>query len=207
MRILERGSGIMRDNFTWLLLGGVILLSLLFEVTTLATSIQILSLERLTQSSSDAIQGKVTKIESFWNKNRTAIYTRVTLTRQRALKGSVPDEVDVFFPGGTVDGRTTIVIGAPEFKPGQEVVLFLNRATGYEEEVELPAAVVPFRLTDLLQGKFDVVADPATGQKMAVSNAVKLIEKPAEIKPEMLPPGGMKGLPLTDLINRVQQIR
>lgn len=65
---------------------------------------------------------------------------------------------------------------------------------------------MPFRLTDLLQGKFDVVADPATGQKMAVSNAVKLIEKPAEIKPEMLPPGGMKGLPLTDLINRVQQI-
>ncbi|MGH7802092.1 MAG: hypothetical protein ACREOW_15945 [Thermodesulfobacteriota bacterium] len=130
MRILERGSGIMRENFTWLLLGGVILLSPLFEVTTLATSIQILSLERLTQSSSDAIQGKVTKIESFWNKNRTAIYTRVTLTRQRALKGSVPDEVDVFFPGGTVDGRTTIVIGAPEFKPGQEVVLFLNRATG-----------------------------------------------------------------------------
>ncbi len=206
MGILERGSSMMREKLTWLLLVRVILLFPLFEVTTLATSIQILSLEKLTQSSSNAVQGKVTKIESFWNKNQTAIYTRVILTREKALKGSLPDEVVVFLPGGTVDGRTTIVIGAPEFKLDQEVVLFLNPATGYEEEVELPAAVVPFRLTDLVQGKFDVVVDPATGQKRAVSNAVKLIKKPAEIKPEMLPPGGVQGLPLTDLINRIQQI-
>ncbi|MFX0201012.1 MAG: hypothetical protein ACFFCW_33245 [Candidatus Hodarchaeota archaeon] len=199
----------MRTNSSWQFVAVACMMALmytLFQVSAWATSIQVLSLEKLTQNSSDVIQGKVIKIESFWNKRRTAIYTRVTVSRGEVLKGSVPSEVAVFLPGGTVGGRTTMVIGAPEFKHGQEVVLFLSRATDYKEEVELPTPVVPFHLTDLFQGKFDVMIDPATGQKKAVSNAVKLIYQPG-VKPEMLPPGGLKGLPLTDLVTRIRQVR
>lgn len=185
---------------------GALFVYALLPVIAWATTIQVLSLEKLTRSSSVILRGKVTKIESFWNKDRTAIYSRISLQREEELKGTTQAEVQVFLPGGTVDGRTTIVIGAPEFKEGEEVVLFLSQATGYQEEVALPETVVPFRLTDLLQGKFNVVVDPATGRKMAVSSAAKLLERPG-IKPEMLPPGGLKGLALTELVTKIRQIR
>lgn len=199
----------MRTNSSLLLIAVVcmvVLMHALFQVSARATTIRLLSIEKLTETSSDVVQGKVTKIESFWNKKRTAIYTRVTVTRRNVLKGNVPRKVAVFLPGGTIGGKTTMVIGAPEFMLGQEVVLFLSRATNYQEELELPPAVVPFHLTDLFQGKFDVMIDPATGRRKAVSNAIKLFEQ-QEVKPEMLPPGGLKGFPLTDLINRIRQVR
>ena len=125
----------------------------------LATTIRLLSLEQLTQSSSEVVQGTVTDITSFWNQNRTTIYTRVTVTPERTLKGSAPDEVTVLLPGGTVDGTTSMVVDAPELKRNQEVVFFLHRADDLRQEVDLPASVIPFQLTDLLQGVFTVLTE------------------------------------------------
>jgi hypothetical protein len=56
------------------------------------------TLEQLTQASSDVVLGTVT---SFWNRNRTAIYTGLTLTPQRTSKGNFRGEVTVALPGGS----------------------------------------------------------------------------------------------------------
>jgi hypothetical protein len=170
-------------------------------------------LEALTQASSEVVQGTISNIESFWNRSRTAIYTRLTLSSERTLKGSSPDEVTVLLPGGTVGETTSILVDAPELKPNQEVVLFLDRVDDLRQEVDLPASVTPFQLTDPLQSVFKVVTDPVSREKRAVSHIVILLPSDAvtpaqpELRSRLLSLGGEQGLPLDELAARVEQIR
>jgi len=131
---------------------------------------------------------------------------------QTTIKGDVSEEVAVLMYGGTVDGITSVVVDAPELKQGQEVVLFLNRSDNLRAEVDLPATVTPFRLTDLLQGVFTVVTDSATQEKRAVSHIARdLLSEPAAatqpaLRTVALSLGGPEGFPLNELTSRIRQI-
>ena len=55
------------------------------------------------------------------------IFTFVTLNVSRTLHGKSATELVVKVPGGTVDGYTIKMEGAPEFQRGSTVVAFISR--------------------------------------------------------------------------------
>lgn len=166
-----------------------------------------LSLEKLTGLSSHVVKGKFVKMESLWNKEGTAIYTKAVFQVQETLKGEVTkDEISIYLPGGTVEDKSMIVIGAPEINIGEQAVLMLQRVQASQREVTLQAEEEPFNIVALAQGKFDVRLDSTTNKMMAVSHALKFFLKP-DVKLQDLPPGGEKGLTLDEFVNKIKEIQ
>lgn len=81
----------------------------------------------LTRGSESVIQARVLEMRSEWNAEHTYIFTHVTLKVLRSFSGNDSGTVVVRVPGGTVDGYTVQMHGAPEFKLNQNVVVFLDR--------------------------------------------------------------------------------
>jgi hypothetical protein len=102
------------------------------------------------------VHGHVVAVESRWAEGRRQIETIVTLRAAEYLKGNLGDAVTFKVPGGQMGPYRSVMIGAPTFHEGDEVVLFLN-AQG-------PA--VPW-ISGLNQGLFRVAAD-ASGTKVVV---------------------------------------
>jgi hypothetical protein len=76
--------------------------------------------------SQKVIRGQVTSIRSYWNPERTLIYTDVTIQVDEYLKGDGPRQIVLKIPGGTVDDKTQWVSDAPQFKIGNCYVIFLE---------------------------------------------------------------------------------
>jgi PKD repeat protein len=85
-------------------------------------------------------------------------FTVVTLRTIELYKGSLEKTFTVVVPGGAVGELKWWVPGAPDFEPGQEVVLMLNALPGRSGE---------YGLSEFGLSKFDVVADEA-GRTFAV---------------------------------------
>ena len=66
--------------------------------------------------------------------------------------------------GGTVGEWSTLLVGAPELVPGSEYVLFLS-------EGSLPGAERILTAPGHVQAVFDVITDPVSGERRAVSQA------------------------------------
>ncbi len=81
----------------------------------------------LTKMSESVVHARVVDIQSDWNAGRTMIFTHVTLDVIRTLHGRSEDRIVVRVPGGTVDGFTVKMPGAPEFRMHDNVVAFIAR--------------------------------------------------------------------------------
>jgi hypothetical protein len=102
------------------------------------------------------VHGQVVAIESRWADGRRQIETIVTLRATEYLKGNLGSDVTFKVPGGQMGPYRSVMIGAPTFHEGDEVILFLN-AQG---------PTVPW-ISGLNQGVFRVAAD-ASGTKVVV---------------------------------------
>ncbi len=91
-----------------------------------ATIMQYLEVEDLTRLSSDVFHGQVIATETYWNAERTRIYTRVRMRIDEPLKGSTrrSEIVTVTQLGGEKDGIRMDYAGRPEFSAGESAVLF-----------------------------------------------------------------------------------
>lgn len=85
------------------------------------------------------VHGRVSDVRAVMTGDRRSIYSLVTLVVRDVLKGTPAASVTFRTPNGQVGRYRRIVVGAPEFAPGDEVVVFL-RGSG-------PAAPVPFGLS------------------------------------------------------------
>jgi hypothetical protein len=72
------------------------------------------------------VHGRVVDVRSDPTPDRRTIVTHVTIAIASSLKGSLRDEVTIRVPGGQVGRYRRIVVGAPQFDRGDEVVLFLS---------------------------------------------------------------------------------
>ncbi|HSK10228.1 MAG TPA: hypothetical protein VK911_11690 [Vicinamibacterales bacterium] len=72
------------------------------------------------------VHARVVSVESVWTDGRRTVETIVTLEVSEALKGRPGTEVSVRVPGGRMGRYRSVVVGAPTFREGQEVVLFLG---------------------------------------------------------------------------------
>jgi hypothetical protein len=93
--------------------------------------------------------------------DRVRVETLVTLRVAAYLKGDFGEEVTFVVPGGTFGRYRSLIPGAPQFREGEEVVLFLN-ARG-------PSIPYVMRLG---QGVFRVVRQPGSDQRRIVPSPV-----------------------------------
>jgi hypothetical protein len=117
--------------------------------------------KELVTGSQVIVRGRIVDIRAEWMDGRRRIDTLVTLEADQYLKGDFGRSVTFRVPGGELGRYRTILVGAPTFREGDEVVLFLN-ARG-------PS--VPY-LFGLGQGVFRIVSD-ASGRRMVTPPALE----------------------------------
>jgi hypothetical protein len=101
------------------------------------------------------VYGRVVEVRAEWSDDRRRIDTIVTVEAGSFLKGGPGSSVTFRVPGGQIGRYKNVMIGAPEFREGEEAVLFL-RADG-------PSVAHVFGLS---QGVFRVSVDARTGRRL-----------------------------------------
>jgi hypothetical protein len=114
------------------------------------------SVEQLARSADVVAIGEVTSATGEWAPGRATIQTRVVLTVVELLKGAESSPLTFTHLGGRVGDEASAVGGAPQFQPGERVVVFLSRRPDGS-----------LRLRDLTYAKFEIVRDAATGRDHA----------------------------------------
>ena len=124
-----------------------------------ATVLLPIEFRELVEVSSAIVHGRVTDVRTQWVDGRRSIETFVTVAADEYLKGGSGDSVTIRVPGGQLGRYRTIFVGAPEFREGDEVVLFLRAYGGR------------LSIVGLSQGAFRVVPDGA-GRRVVTSPVV-----------------------------------
>jgi hypothetical protein len=116
------------------------------------------TVESLTAASDVVVRAKVAAARSAWGDGGArsgAIFTTVHLAPSAFWKGSGGAQVVVRTPGGSVGEWDQTVHGAPAFREGEEVVVFLKRRAG------TPDAAPVFEVQQWALGKFAVSSTKA----------------------------------------------
>jgi len=115
-----------------------------------ATTVQKFTLSDLAKKSETIVRAKVEDQASRWDADHKEIYTFITLHVLEPVKGAKGETtITIRQLGGTVDNLVSTVPGMPNFKKGEEVVVFLSTkdSAGY-----------PW-VMGLQQGKYTVTTD------------------------------------------------
>lgn len=121
----------------WLALAALLLAPVASATTLLAED-----LASLTRSSTAVVRGTVVASTARWTADKARIVTETTLSVRERWKGEAGATVVVQQPGGEVGEVGQLVHGVARFRPGEEVVVFLE------------ARGPRFLVTGMLQGKF-----------------------------------------------------
>ena len=103
------------------------------------------SFDEMVNGSQVIVHARVVDVRSQATNGRRSIESVITVEVIESIKGSTGREVMFRMPNGEIGRYRHVVVGAPEFAPGQEVVLFLAG--------QAPALPLPFGLS---QGVFRV---------------------------------------------------
>src|SRR5262245_13815138 len=113
-----------RNRLASVVLGAVFLAGASLATASTFLKVDIPTLKSMSES---VVRGHVVDVRSAWNDEGTAIFTYVTLEVTGRLHGNAADQLVIRVPGGTVGDFTTVMEGAPEFEPGDDVVAFIAR--------------------------------------------------------------------------------
>jgi hypothetical protein len=136
----------------------------LVSAATLHATVYVAAdLGELTADARAVAYGRVVALQPQWLEARRSIETLVTLEVEAYAKGDFGRTVTLRVPGGQMGPYRSIMLGAPTFVEGEEVVVFLA-GTG-------PA--IP-HLVGLAQGVFRVRTDSATGSRLVTPEIVRM---------------------------------
>jgi len=82
--------------------------------------------EELVRESVSVVHGRVREVHGRWSADRRTIVSTVTLEVYDAFKGSDAGTATFVVPGGEAGGRRLVLPGAPVFRTGDEVIVFLR---------------------------------------------------------------------------------
>ena len=135
---------------------GLPALILVLSGSALATVVVTLSIEEMAASVPLIVRGHVGQSQTRWDDPHRHISTFTEVVTAESLKGRAPSVFLVREPGGEVGQVGQLVSGAPAFKSGEEVVLFLT-----------PAADDPsvFQCFAMAAGKVTLEESPSGGQR------------------------------------------
>lgn len=121
--------------------------------TAAATQVIQRTPQELARESALIVDGTVTGVRSYWNEDRSKIFTEATVAVGSTYKGRGGNTVRVVQPGGVVGNVRMTAHGALGWSRGEEVLLFL--------EPSLPGA---FQVAGFSQGKYAIERDARTGK-------------------------------------------
>ena len=160
-----------------------------------ATTLIRAGLDELVMRSESVVMGEVVDVVSRWNSDHTFILSDVTFAPSETIKGQAAGPLTFTVMGGTVGGRTTLIVAGAELVIGRSYVLFLGRE-------DLPGAAQALTVRDHCQGVFEVATQ--RGEMKAVSQATRHPLLP-DASGSNAAPGGTEGLPLTTLIKTLRE--
>lgn len=106
--------------------GWLLPLALVFaDAAAQASTFLAMSQEELVAGSAAVVDARVVQVESFWNRERTAILTEAVVRVDETVVGEAPAFVKVRTFGGTVGRLRIDAPGFPTFERGQRLLLFL----------------------------------------------------------------------------------
>lgn len=141
-----------RSRLRWALVVAVLL-----GVPLSATLVVPADLGELAATARIVAHGHISGIAPRAVPGRRAIERIVTVQVTRYFKGDVGAEITIRVPGGELGPYRTVVIGAPRFTEGDEVVLFLGQR----------GSATPYIL-GLSQGLFRVVPGSVPGSRVVL---------------------------------------
>jgi hypothetical protein len=165
----------------------------LFATATDATQVRYKSVEQLGSESSDVVRGQVSSIRSYWNADRSKIFTETIITVDESYKGSESGVVRLVQLGGEVDGVRVTVHGALKWREGEEVIVFLEP---YRDDA--------FHVSGFCQGKFGIERDTNTGEvfvKWPAQDDVQIMGAPAAAVSAAARPGADR-IPLESFLDK-----
>ena len=122
------------------------------------------------------------------------IWTFTSFEVQEVWRGYVPARITVRLLGGRVGNLTSSVSGIPHFRPGEEVVLFL-------EPILKPGGRGDFSVVSWEQGSFRIHRDASSGQESVTQDTASFATfDPATRQFEM---SGIRRLPIDTFRARV----
>ena len=125
--------------------------------------------EELVRESVAVVHGRVREVDGRWTADRRTIESTITLDVYDAFKGADLDTATFVVPGGQAGGRILVMPGAPTFRVGDEVVVFLRgRAPSMPQPVGLSLGV--YR-----------VAHPSAGAALVVPSPVHAAYSPTRV--------------------------
>lgn len=115
---------------------GLVLVVLTIGVSrSSATVIVPADFSEMVAASQLVVHGRVVDVRSQMVGDRRTIESVVTVSVDEAIKGAPGSTVVVRVPGGQVGRYQRFMVGAPSFRPGEEIVLFL---TGRPPAIPMP---------------------------------------------------------------------
>ena len=105
-----------------------IIVAILMSASASATTLMRMSLDQLTQASTEIVRGHVVSQSTQWNSGHTRIYTFTTVALDQSYKGNPPSTLVIQQPGGRVGKVQVFVAGTIQFHPQTDYLLFLERS-------------------------------------------------------------------------------
>ncbi|GEM_PF-6325744 len=175
-----------------------IFMSLLLWNTATAGNKGEWNMNTLSSFSDCIIVGVIENVEFSVNPATGIPYTISTVRISNSLKGDPGTVIQLRTPGGTIKGRTRFIVGMPSFSCGEEVVLFLKKLTRISANY--------YGVSGWSKGKYTIVTDPKTSQKIAVQDnkpEIPTINKAHKLEVNSNDISG--GIPLSNLLNDISR--
>ncbi len=153
----EKLSYAQRQRFLLILFLAALVLTIVVAAAT-ATTLAPLSFAELARSATAV--ARLRCIGATSDMSGGEIWTLTQFDVLSREKGSLPERVVIRMPGGHAGGLRSHVDGVPEFRPGEEVYLFLWNREGE-----------PYRVLGWTQGTFRIFRDALSGAEMVTQDS------------------------------------
>jgi hypothetical protein len=121
-----------------------------------ATTLEKMSLARMSQAARVIVRARCIATSTAWDAGEIWTFNTfaITETWKASVVAPIPATIAVRLLGGTTGALASRVSGVPRFRPGEEVVLFLE-----------PTSRGDFSVVGWEQGTFRIRRNPRTGQE------------------------------------------
>lgn len=150
--------------------------------------------EELVAKARSVVQGRVIEVQSFWNRQGTAILTEAVVEVEDTLLGREASLVRLITFGGEVGGYVIEAHGFPSFRKGQRLLVFLEPARAGEDGAH--------RVLGYRQGQFEIRTNKR-GQEIAVP-AWESAEQVRILKADGTEAAAPRAVPLAQLKSRIR---
>lgn len=154
-----------------------------------ATTLARMSLGQMSLTAKLIVRAKCVGNSTSWDAGE--IWTFTSFDVEETWRGSAPGRITVRLLGGRSGNLTSSVSGVPRFRPGEEVVLFLE-----------PTARGDFSVVSWEQGTFRIRRDAATGQNSVTQDTASF--ETFDPATRQFEAAGIQHLPIAALRARVE---